>query len=140
PAKLGAFLRAVSSTTPPSMPAGSTWSRSRSASCAVSAWTAESTTRNASSAKSPRGNDSETPLPPASNGCSQPPKPAPKWAVPIPTRSKSHNHCAEVLGSPLVSFSRLLRPHHLRPRHRRAAKQGHLYVSWGSAEFEDALR
>jgi hypothetical protein len=60
--------------------------------------TAESTTRNASSSKSPRGNDSETPLPPASNGCSQPPKPAPKWAVPIPTRSKSHNHCAEVLG------------------------------------------
>src|ERR1700693_2735986 len=34
----------------------------------------------------------------ASNGCSQPPKPAPKWAVPIPPRSKSHNHCAEVLG------------------------------------------
>ena len=65
--------------------------------CAVSAWTAESTTRNAPLAKSPRGNDSETPLPPASNGCPQPPKPAPKWAVPIPTRSKSHNHCAEVL-------------------------------------------
>jgi transposase len=97
PPKLGASCAAWSSTTPPSMPAGSTWSRSRSASCAVSAWTAESTTRNASSAKSPRGNDSETPLPPASNGCSQPPKPAPKWAVPIPTRSKSHNHCAGVL-------------------------------------------
>src|SRR6202022_4535902 len=97
PPKLGASCAAWSSTTPPSMPAGSTWSRSRSASCAVSAWTAESTTRNASSAKSPRGNDSETPLPPASNGCSQPPKPAPKWAVPIPTRSKSHNNCAEVL-------------------------------------------
>ena len=61
----------------------------------------KSTTRNASSAKSPRGNDSETPLPPASNGCSQPPKPAPKWAVPIPTRSKSHNHCAEVLAASL---------------------------------------
>src|SRR5579863_4655273 len=42
---------------------------------------------------------------PASNGCSQPRKPAPKWAAPTPSpptprrpRSKSHNHCAEVLG------------------------------------------
>src|SRR5579863_2838813 len=41
---------------------------------------------------------------PASNGCSQPRKPAPKWAAPTPSpptprrpRSKSHNHCAEVL-------------------------------------------
>ena len=34
---------------------------------------------------------------PASNGCSQPTRPAPKWAAPIPTHPKSHNHCAEVL-------------------------------------------
>jgi hypothetical protein len=34
---------------------------------------------------------------PASNGCSQPTKPAPKWVTPTPTRRKSHNHCAEVL-------------------------------------------
>src|SRR4030081_2492860 len=31
------------------------------------------------------------------NGCSQPTKLAPKWATHIPTRRKSHNHCAEVL-------------------------------------------
>jgi hypothetical protein len=31
------------------------------------------------------------------NGCSQPTRPAPKWAGPIPSRPKSHNHCAEVL-------------------------------------------
>ena len=35
-----------------------------------------------------------TPPAPASNGCSQPKKPAPKWAAPIPSLSKSHNHCA----------------------------------------------
>jgi hypothetical protein len=39
----------------------------------------------------------ETPPAPASNGCSQPTKPAPKWAAPIPSRPKSHNHCAEVV-------------------------------------------
>jgi hypothetical protein len=30
-------------------------------------------------------------------GCSQPTKHAPKWAAPIPTRPKSHNHCEAVL-------------------------------------------
>src|SRR5271165_6302010 len=42
----------------------------------------------------------------ASNGCSQPQKPAPKWSAPTPNQSapnrprpKSHNHCAEVLVS-----------------------------------------
>ena len=39
---------ASSSTTPRSMPVGSTWSRSRSACCAASAWTAASTTPNGS--------------------------------------------------------------------------------------------
>jgi len=62
----------------PSTPAGSTWSRSRSACCAASAWTAESTTPSASSPKSPPGNDSATPPAHASNGCSQPTRPAPK--------------------------------------------------------------
>jgi hypothetical protein len=33
----------------------------------------------------------------ASNGCSQPKKPAPKWAAPTPSRPKSHNHCVKVL-------------------------------------------
>jgi hypothetical protein len=45
------------------------------------------------------GNDNETPPAPASIGCSQPTKPAPKWAAPIPSRPKSHNHCDEVLVS-----------------------------------------
>ena len=97
PPKPGEFCAAWSFTTPPSTPAGSTWSRSRSACSAASAWTAKSTTPSASSAKSPHGNDNETPPAPASNGCSQPTKPAPKWAAPIPSHPKSHNHCAEVL-------------------------------------------
>src|SRR6266702_6150997 len=33
----------------------------------------------------------------ATPGCSQPTKPAPKWAGPIPSHPKSHNHCDEVL-------------------------------------------
>src|ERR1700716_2192904 len=86
-----------SSTTLPSTPVGSTWSRSRSACCAASASTAESTTQTGSAAKSTPGNDNETPPAPASNGCSQPTKPAPKWAAPIPSHPKSHNHCDEVL-------------------------------------------
>src|ERR1700716_2274018 len=86
-----------SSTTLPSTPVGSTWSRSRSACCAASASTAESTTQTGSAAKSTPGHDNETPPAPASNGCSQPTKPAPKWAAPIPSHPKSHNHCDEVL-------------------------------------------
>ena len=83
--------------TPPSMPVGSAWSRSRLACSAASAWTAESTIPSASSAKSPHGNSNEMPPAPASNGCSQPKKPAPRWPAPIPSHPKSHNHCAEVL-------------------------------------------
>ncbi|SHH64493.1 DDE superfamily endonuclease [Bradyrhizobium erythrophlei] len=45
PPKPGEFCGASSSTTPPSMPVGSTWSRSRSACSAASAWIAESTTK-----------------------------------------------------------------------------------------------
>jgi transposase len=84
PPKPGEFCDAWSSITPPSMPAGSTWSRSRSACSAVNVWIAESTTPNTSSAKSPLGSNNETPPAPASNGCSQPTRPAPKWAAPIP--------------------------------------------------------
>jgi transposase len=98
PPKPGEFCVASSSTTLPSMPAGSTWSRSRSACSAASAWIAESTTPSASSAKSPHGRNNETPPAHASNGCSQPKKPAPKWAAPTPSHPKSHNHCTEVLG------------------------------------------
>src|SRR5260370_4194716 len=97
PPKPGAFCAAWSSTTPPSTPVGSTWSRSRSACCAASAWIAESTTPSGSVANSQLGNGSEMPPAPASNGCSQPTKPAPKWVTHTPTHRKSHNHCAEVL-------------------------------------------
>src|ERR1700733_11827611 len=79
------------------MPAGSTWSRSRSACCVVSAWTVESTTQIGPAAKSKHGNDNEMPPALASNGCSQPTKRAPKWAAPILSWPKSHNHGAEVL-------------------------------------------
>ena len=54
--------------------------------------------------KSPPENGSAMLQEPASNGCSQPQRPAPKWAAPTPNRSapnrprpKSHNHCAEAL-------------------------------------------
>src|SRR5258708_8647432 len=97
PPKPDEFCAAWSSTTLPSTPVGSTWSRSRSACCAASASTAESTTQTGSAAKSTPGNDNETPPAPASNGCSQPTKPEPKWAEPILSHPKSHNHCDEVL-------------------------------------------
>ena len=82
-------------------------SKSRSACCAVSAWIAESTTPTASSAKSPHGRSNETPPALASNGCSQPTRPAPKWAAPILSRPKSHNHGAEVLARFMESPSRM---------------------------------
>ena len=69
-----------------------------SACSAANAWTAESTTQTGSAAKSTHGNDNEAPPAPASNGCSQPTKPEPKWAAPIQTTPKSHNYCDEVLG------------------------------------------
>ncbi|MGY4568194.1 hypothetical protein ACVWY5_001264 [Bradyrhizobium sp. USDA 3256] len=59
--------------------------------------TAGSTTPSGCAAKSPPGNGREMPHGPASNGCSQPKKPAPKWDAPTQTLPKSHNHCAEVL-------------------------------------------
>ena len=45
-------------------------------------------------------NNDETLSAPESSGCSQPTKLAPKWAALIPSRPKSHNHCAEVLARP----------------------------------------
>ena len=83
PSKPGEFCDGSSSTTPLSTQAGSTWSRSRLACCAASAWTAESTIPSGSAAKSPPGNGNEMPPVPVSNGCSPPKKPAPKWAAPI---------------------------------------------------------
>src|SRR6266567_2837028 len=97
PPKPGEFCAAWNSTTPPSTPVGSIWSRSRSACCAASASTAESTTQTGSAAKSTPGNANETPAAPAAIGCSQPTKPAPKWAALIPPHPKSHNHSGEVL-------------------------------------------
>ena len=95
----GESCAASSSTTPQSTPVGSTWLRSRSACSVASAWTAESTTRTGSAAKSTPGNNNETPPEPVSIGCSQPTKPAPKWAAPIPSHPKSQNHCDEVLAT-----------------------------------------
>jgi transposase len=79
--KPGASCAAWNSTTLPSMPAGSTWSRSRSGCSAASAWTAESTIQNGSATRPPHGSGSETKHVPASNGCSLPIKPVPRWAA-----------------------------------------------------------
>ena len=97
PPKPGGFCDGSSSTTLPSTQAGSTWSRLRSASCAASAWIAGSTIPSGCAAKSPLGNGSEMPPAPASNGCSQQTRLAPKWQAPIPPLPKSHNHCDELL-------------------------------------------
>src|ERR1700676_2095918 len=86
-----------SSTTRPNTPAGSTWSRSRSACCAASASTAASASAKRSSPKSPPGSTSATLPAPASNGCSPPNAPAPNSPVLTPTPPTSHNLCAEVL-------------------------------------------
>ena len=95
PPKPAAFCAAWSSTTPPSTPAGSTWSRSRSACCAASAWTAESTTQppcqrnrrmgtTAKRRRRPHQMDVHNRKSPRQNG--------PR----LSRRSKSHNHCDEV--------------------------------------------
>src|SRR3984893_6951150 len=80
------------------------WWRSKSACCAVNAWTAASPHQSGWCQRSPPGSGSATPPGPRSNGCSQPKKHAPKWAAPTPsqpaskrTRRKSHNPCATVL-------------------------------------------
>ena len=50
------------------------------------------------SPNSPHGKTSETAAALASNGCSQPRKPAPRWPTPIPEHPTSHNLCVEELG------------------------------------------
>ena len=85
PPKPGAFCAGWSSTTPQSTQVGSTWSRSKSECCAANASTDASTRRSSSSPRSLPGNVSATPPAPASNGCSQPTKPAPKWVAPTPS-------------------------------------------------------
>ena len=99
PPKPGGSCGGSSSTTPPSTQAGSTWLRSRSASCGDSASLAGSTTPSDCAAKSPLGNDREMLHAPVSNGCSLQKTPAQKWGEPTQTLPKSHNHCAEVLAA-----------------------------------------
>lgn len=65
PPKPGGFCDGSSSTTLQSTQVGSTWSRSKSASCEASAWIAGSTTPSDCAAKSPPGNDNEMPPAPA---------------------------------------------------------------------------
>src|SRR5882672_6867777 len=97
PPKLGGSCGGSSSTTPQSTQAGSTWLRSRSASCGNSASLAGSTTPSDCVAKSPLGNAREMLRVPASNGCLRQKRPGTKWGGLTQTRPKSHNHCAEVL-------------------------------------------
>ena len=97
PRKPAGSCAAWNSTTPPSMPAGSTWSRSRSACCAASASTGASTSASAWSPRSPPGSDSAMPKALASSGCSPPNARVPNWPALTHTPPKSHNPCAEVL-------------------------------------------
>src|SRR5581483_10691237 len=110
PPKPGGFCGGSSSTTPQSTQVGSTWSRSKSASCEASAWIAGSTSPSDCAAKSPPGNDNEMPPAPTSNGCSQQTRLAPKWQAPIPPLPKSHNHCEEVLATPHAQQAGRSRP------------------------------
>src|SRR5256885_1782909 len=88
---------ASNSTTPRNTPVGSTWSNARSACCSASVSAAASTTPNGSEKRSQHGNSSETKHETASNGCSQPTKPAPHSAAHIQPPPKSQNHCGEPL-------------------------------------------
>ena len=72
-----------SSTTCPSMPAGSTWSRSRSAYSPVNVSTAASNPSRAWSPRSRHGRSSAMPPAPASTGASQLKRLAPRWGEPI---------------------------------------------------------
>lgn len=109
------------STTRPNTPAGSTWSRSKSASCAASASIVASIAMIASSRRPLPGSTCETPVALASTGCSLPKTHALRWPKPMPSRlPKSHNLCAEVLGEIgpqlpelAVLVLKLLQPLHL---------------------------
>src|SRR5579862_7989661 len=80
-----------------STPAGSTWSKSRSACCAANASIGALPPASNSNPRSRLGNADATPPARASNGCSQPQRRASKWEGPIPSLPKSHNYCAAVL-------------------------------------------
>jgi len=85
PTKRDGCCVASSSTTCPSMPAGSTGSRSKSAFSPANASAGASTTTRASSPRLRHGRGDAMPNAPASIGCSQPKRLAPKWDVHIPS-------------------------------------------------------
>src|SRR5205807_5423313 len=87
------------STSPRNTPVGSIWSSARSACSSASASAAASTTPKGSETRSQHGKSGGIKPEPASNGCSQPTRPAPNSAAPIQPPPKSQNHCDE----PLVS-------------------------------------
>ena len=95
--KLTASLRKSNSTTPPNTPAGSIWSRSRSACCAASAWIGASQTLTVSSPRSVLGSVNAMLSALASTGCSRPSVLAASWPVPIQRPSTIHKPCAAVL-------------------------------------------
>ena len=97
PPRPDASCAASNSTSPRSTPVGSTWSSARSACCSASVSAAASTTPKSSETRSQHGNGGEIKPEPASNGCSQPTKPAPNSAAPIQPPPKSQNHCDEPL-------------------------------------------
>jgi len=89
---------ASNSTSHRNTPVGSTWSSARSACCSASVSAAASTTPKGSETRSQHGNGGEIKPEPASNGCSQPTKPAPNSAALIQPPLKSQNHCDRPLG------------------------------------------
>src|SRR6478752_4929389 len=97
PPRPGASCAASNSTSPRSTPVGSIWSSARSACCNASVSAAASTTPKGSATRSEHGNGSEIKRANASNGCSQPTKPAPNSTASIQTPPKSQNHCDEPL-------------------------------------------
>src|SRR5436190_1134094 len=92
-----ASCAASNSTTPRNTPAGSIWSSARSACCSANVSAAASTTLKGFEKRSQHGNGSEIKRETASNGCSQPTKPAPNSAAPIRLPPKSQNHCDQPL-------------------------------------------
>ena len=99
------ILRRLEFHSTPSMPVGSIWWRSRSASSKASAWTGASAIRKCSRPRSPPGRARVTARARASAGCSRPKKPGPRWAGLIPSqplpmdRSNRQNLCERVLVS-----------------------------------------
>src|SRR5207302_10084645 len=92
-----ASCAASNSTSPRNTPVGSIWSSARSACSSASASAAASTTPKGSETRSQHGKSGGIKPEPASNGCSQPTRPAPNSAAPIQPPPKSQNHCDEPL-------------------------------------------